>query len=426
MKHTVALLALLILAIAAAPASGSDGVRDGDGVRESDGSGEIYWDGLNGLVGEIGGWDLHLGGRIVVDAIKYGHANERDSGLELDDARLVFEGGYGDFRFRVEPDLVGTDTRDNLFEAWGAYEIDPALRLKAGQLRVALSSEFATREEDLPLVGYGFGPYLDGRYDVGLRADGCVLREGLWYEATATAGRGFGLEGDRLDNPQYSLRIVSHPFRWIDAGDAFDGFFVGLGLAYSPDGDVPVVVTNPFESVVFRTDDLDGDSAGWRHIEVGYYTGPVRVAWERVVGTVNDVPVGGGLTEDMDQITSWTLAGSWNITGEDQAWARGAWTRDLTDTPAWPDAESIFPGRWEVAARYSNADIDRALFDYGLATYDPSTQEVRTFSLDLNWFPHEKLRAALGWVKTIADHELTTFGGTDRDSSFVLRMEVNF
>jgi phosphate-selective porin len=78
-----------------------------------------------------------------------------------------------------------------------------------------------------------------------------------------------------------------------------------------------------------------------------------------------------------------------------------------------------------VAFRYSNADIDRGLFDAGLTTYNPSTQEVRTATLNLNWYPQPGLKITAGWVKTIADHELSTLGETNRDSSYLLRMSLS-
>ena len=84
----------------------------------------------------------------------------------------------------------------------------------------------------------------------------------------------------------------------------------------------------------------------------------------------------------------------------------------------------FLPGRWEIGARYSNADIDRELFIYDFTYYGQSTQEVRTFSLNLNWQPRDQVRFSVEWVKTIADHDLVTFGDTDRDSSFMLRFEL--
>jgi hypothetical protein len=384
------------------------------------------WEDFDGFHLHADDLELHTGGRFAIDAVKYNHANDRRSGLELDDARLFIEGRYGILSWWIEPDLVGVDTPRNFYEFRGTLELEDDIRVTFGQMRVALGSEFATREEDFPLVGYGFTSYLDGRYDTGVRLDSDLLDGGFWYEATFTTGHGFGLEGHRRQNPQYSLRLVGHPFRLLDseATGALDGFYAGVALAFSPDGDEPVILATPFESTVFRTPDLDGDSTEWRHIELGFASGPFRAGWERVSGSTDDVPIGGGLKTDMDQLTAWTLFASINLTGEEQVWDRGGWRRprSRSEDGGWLP----LPGRWEIGARYSNADIDRSLFDYGYTGYDPSTQEVRTFSLDLNWHPNDRAALTLGWVKTLADHELATFGGTNRDSSFVLRLGLTF
>lgn len=362
-------------------------------------------------------WRLHGGGRLVVDAIKYGHANARRSGLEVDEAQLLLEGGYGeDLAFRVQPDLLGIDTRHNLYDAWASLRFCPEATLTAGQIRLALGTEYATRPEDLPLIGYGFTSFLDGRHDWGARLDGELLARSFWYDLAAVAGHGFGVDGQDLNSPQFSLRCVVTPFAATDL-PALQGFFGGAGLAYSPRYDDPLRLTTPLDSTVFTVRDLDGDDAFWRHLELGYFWGPFRCGFESSVGAVGDVPTGGGRTEDMDQLTAWTAYAAWNLTGEETAWRRGRWV------PA-PAASSRF-GRVEIAARYSNADVDRGLFDGGLTDYDPSTQEVRTFTLNLNWYPAGGVRVSAGWVKTLADDELTAFGGTNRDSALLLRLALD-
>ena len=127
--------------------------------------------------------------------------------MQMDDARLILEGEISSFTWRVEPDLIGVDTPRNLYELWGAWEFDPAFRLTGGQFRVAQSTEFSTREEHLPFTGYAFPSYLDGRYDVGLSADGDLFPGGLWYQATATTGRGFNPEGHRLQSPLHLIEM---------------------------------------------------------------------------------------------------------------------------------------------------------------------------------------------------------------------------
>jgi len=373
---------------------------------------------------------LALGGRFALDLVKYGHANERDSGFEISDARLTLAGRAGPFRAWVEPDLVGADTLRNLYEAWVGWDAHESFRLRAGQVRVALGSEFATREERLPVVGYGFPSHLDGRYDLGVEADGAFLDETLWYEAFGTVGNGFDLEGNRLTSPMYGFRLVTRPFAWVDEEEGgllglIGGLYAGLGLAWLTDFDDPLVLATPLESIVFTTPDLEGDSGFYRHIEAGWAYGPFRLGWERALGEASNVPVAGGGEEDMDQLGSWSLFASANLTGEAQVYRRGRWVEPNPRRGGGP-----LPGRLEIAARYSNADIDRRLFGpdddpgSGITDYDPSTQEVRTFSLGLTWQPLRAVRLGFGWVKTIADHELTTFGDKNRDSSITLRLDL--
>jgi hypothetical protein len=425
-RAAIALLVLLALPVAAL----ADEADEQDSTsREHGWTADLeLWSRGPRIDGE--GWGGRLGGRFVFDAIAYGSDNLRDSGLEADDVRLILEGWYDPFRVWIEPDLLGVDTRRHLYEAWGAWEPHESLHVTAGQLLVALGSEFATRPEHLPVPGYGFTSYLGGRYDIGARAQGSLLEETFWYEATATVGNGFDLEGFALRSPYYCLRVVSQPFAWHDPEEGgvlswLRGLYVGGGLAYLDDFDDPVVLATPLESIVFRTGDLGGDSGWWAGVEAGFRYGPVRIAWEAVSGSANDVPVGGGHTVDLDQLGSWALYASWNITGEEQVYSKGRWEgpERVGERSILP--EGFLPGRWEIAARYSNADVDRRLFDEGLTTYDPSTQEVRTFTLNLTWQPVEPVRLGLGWVTTIADHELATFGGTNRDSSFLLRLELD-
>jgi hypothetical protein len=206
---------------------------------------------LEPIVIRKGDFRLEIGGHITLDAIKYGYANERHSGLEFDYATLIISGQFKLLSWRIEPDLLGRNTPSNLYDAWGSLAICPELRITAGQFRIALGSEYATREENLPFAGYGFTSYLDGRYDVGLRIDGDLLKSMLWYEATATLGEGFDPEGNRLESPLFALRLVGHPFGWIkdDAGfwRSLQGFYAGVSIAHTTDFDDPIMLATPFE-----------------------------------------------------------------------------------------------------------------------------------------------------------------------------------
>ncbi|MBW2181668.1 MAG: hypothetical protein JRG81_15080, partial [Deltaproteobacteria bacterium] len=100
---------------------------------------------LRGLDTEWKGWKIHLGGQLAVDAIAYDKDNKKDSGLRWETVNLRITGRYRNkFHFHIEPDLLGIDTKNNLYEVWAGWHITPALQIKVGQIRVALNSEFAT------------------------------------------------------------------------------------------------------------------------------------------------------------------------------------------------------------------------------------------------------------------------------------------
>lgn len=375
--------------------------------------------------------DWRVGAWVALDAIAYGSDNPRDDSLGATDFRPLVEARSGPFSLRVEGDVIGVDTPRNLYEAWAAWQAAPWLRASAGQFRVALGSEFATHERDLPFVGYGFTSHLDGRYDAGLRLDGEPV-EGLWYQATATTGHGFDLEGHRRTSPMLALRGVLNPFRALGARDdglpgALRGLHAGVAWAHLTDGDDPVIVSTPLQSRVFDTSDLDADSGRWLHLEFGFTSGPFALGFERVTGSTDGVPVPGGGTEDMDDHTAFTWSAALNLTGEPRGWRDGAFVPATAARTAGGGLLPFLPeGRWELAARYSNGDLERDLIDTGYTTSGVSTQEVRTFSAALFWEPCARMRVGLEWVKTIADDDIAAFGATDRDSSFVLRLELRF
>ena len=217
-----------------------------------------------------------------MDGVVYGHANDRPSGLEIEHASVVIEALFQDVHLRVVPDLVGIDTRNHLWEAWLAWAPSPSLRFTAGQMRVALNSEWATLPQDLAFIGPGFPSYLSGRTDVAVRVDGEMFERLLWYQLGYAFGHGFDVEGGTRRTRQWFGRLIVHPFSWIDC-DWIEGVFVGGGISYSPHHRDPVVMATPLESTVFTTADLNGDRARFLHGEFVWQVDGFRVGFERVV-----------------------------------------------------------------------------------------------------------------------------------------------
>jgi phosphate-selective porin len=189
----------------------------------------------------------------------------------------------------------------------------------------------------------------------------------------------------------------------------------------------------PQKTTVFSTAEFDGDWAEWIHGEIGWHWGPFRISAELVEGAVYDVQISGVGKKDFDQLDSWSAYGSWYITGQRVRRDQGHWLSPAVDAGP-EEKQQVFDflkfldplGCLEIAFRYVNADVDRRLFDFGFTNYEISSQEVRTATLNLNWYPTPGLKVTGAWVKTIADDYLITLGGTNRDSSFVLRAMLTF
>ena len=286
---------------------------------------------------------------------------------------------------------MGADTPDHLYEAWAGWSFSDAFVLKAGLLPIPLGSEAALRPEELPVPGRSFTSFLTMRTDLGLRAEGDL--DAFEWEATAGSGHSFGLDGRRRGSPVLAARARVEPWKWCHLGAGAERLF---------DFEEPLVTEVPLGDVVFLTPDLDGTAGRFLLGEVGVDLAPAK-AWLEVVRGAS-----WGGNSRYDEYTAWTAVGAVDL-------GRG----------------------WEVGLRYSNGDIDRDLFRDGRTTYDPSTQEVRSFSAMIGWRPVERLRLAVGWVKTIADDSLTVFGGGppttvprapggNRDSSFLFRIEAAF
>jgi hypothetical protein len=359
---------------------------------------------------------LRAGGRVALDFTRYGPNNAKANGFELPIVRPLVEGHAYGTDFRVELDAVGVDSKRHSFDVWAGRDLADHVSIKVGQLRVAMASEYATREENFPLVGFGFTSYLTGRYDLGVRGEAGLFGDAVGLEATIGSGHGFGLEGEGKDDPIFVGRATWQPLRSNDS-IWLRGLYLGAAAGFQPEFNDEIRITTPTQSTIFVTRDLDADRALWGAIEAGWFVGPFRVAYEGAHGILKGVELPAGGEKDLHELWAWTAYASVFLTGESAEWTRGHWTM-----PRWnPESMPL-----ELSARYSNCDLDREFFKTGLTTYDPSSQETRTFSLDLTWYPDAGIRTVLGWVKTLADDDLSTFGGTARDSTIFLRLEFDF
>lgn len=410
-------------------------------LRAGDGSSRLLAGPTVGLVFENENLRFHLGFLGAFDWLQYDSRNVRSKGARIDRAIVIAEGSVGEYlTWKVAADLLGIDTEHGLEEAWFSFAPDPACRVTGGLVKVPIGIEHSIPAEDLPLLGYDFPAYLYGRTDWGIQVDG-ELAEGLFsYCLTATAGEGSDLFGERRGEPQLSARIAIYPFRQVDwkiGGGPYEipllsGLFVSGGCLYTFGYRDVLDVANPFRNKLFLTSRLEGDNSFFYTFGYGVDAGPFRVIHEVVRGSIMDLEVPGSEPVDLEnQITSWALSVHWMVTGEPydtrlfhQRGGRG---------PGFPRSPFIGPdgaiagcGAFELAFRYSNADIDREFFDLGFTDYDESSQEFRAVSAALSWYPIANIRFTLQLTRTIADQFPAAFRSHGRDTSVAFRLQLRF
>jgi hypothetical protein len=370
---------------------------------------EVVWPGQPTPAGDY----LRVGGLVSLELINWDQGNEKHDGLDLDALSLLLSGRVGEFDFFVDGDLDGEDTRHNLREAWLEHTLGTDHWVRAGWLRVAQGSELATREEDLPHVGYGFTSWENGRFGPGVSVDGYAL-PWFWWQATATAGYDTNLAGDQIDEPQGSFRLLAVPPRGPDG--AFEGLFGGFGMSKTTKVDGNVHVETPFDEMEFETVDMEGDSRSFLALEAGYRRGGFRAGGEWTDGKISSVELPAGNNQSYDEIGRYTFWFSWNFRGPAPVWSRGRWLPyDLKPGDEMP---------LELAVRYSNADIDRDFFDDGLATFGPSVNEARTITVTLSTYLQPSTRVGFSYLDTVSDQVSNNWG--EKDHSYLLRLDQRF
>lgn len=404
---------------------------------------ETHVSATEGLTVEHGVHRLHAGGVFALDYRHYDSRNARDSGFRADRAVVRVDGRHGDaWRWRVGADLRGTDTRTNLEEAWLSFAPARAFRISAGLLQMPLGVDDAPAEEDLAIIGYSSGSYIDFRTDLGIRIDGEVADGALYWAGTAAFGEGFDLTGRVQDDPRLSLQLVAFPFRPLGV-DPLAGFYLSGAVAWTDGYRGDLAILTPLDNTAFFVGDLDAARARTFHLAIGIDAGPVHVSVESVPGETFEQWFGSGSgyfgvptptgDQDFDQVGTWELTARWTITGEpydSRPFAvreRRGRAGPFPARPVFggePDARGI--GAIEAVFRYANADIDRGFFEAGFTNEMLSSQEFRTITGAVNWHLTRGARVSAQVVRTIADGAPAAFGGGGRDTSFVLRAQLDF
>jgi phosphate-selective porin OprO/OprP len=348
--------------------------------------------------------------------------------------RLLFEGTLADVvDFRVMPELGGnTGTTGsatfNLQDAYVNLRYFPAANLQLGKYKSPFGLERLQSATALTFVERAFPTQLVPNRDLGVMVHGAV-RDGLLnYQLAFTNGVGDGGSGDNDENDGKDVvaRVFVHPFQ-ESPWSALQGLGYGLAASWGrQDGNAPQYRTAG-QQVFFRYRTNVGGIPG-NHVELAedrwrfspqatWYWGPFGLLGEYVssTGFVETELDGDSMRAVND---AWQVAASWVLTGENASY-RGV-------TPRAPFARGGGWGAFEVAARYSELQVDGDVFDEGFADPAVSAQQAEAWAVGVDWYLNRHLKFVVNYERTSFDGGATDGGNRESEGVFLTRLQLSY
>lgn len=329
-------------------------------------------------------------------------------------ARLTLDGSafkWADFRF--SPDFGQGNLR--LFDAYVDLHHFPYASLMAGKFRPPINGlERQQGAPNLAMVERGLPQNLTPARDIGVMLHGefpspghevqytmpPVFKEFFGYQLGVFNGArdAANTDSDKDDNKEFAGRLFSHPF--LHSGiKPLQGLGIGVAGSWGQprNNTLNGLKTTGQQNFLTYNDGVTSSGDAYRVTPGAYwYYGPFGALTEYVISSQRLVT--GKRTTRQDN-TAWQVVVSYMLTGEDNSF-QGV-------KPA--KAFDPFAGTWgafQVAARWSELEVDDDTFKYAGVFADPlkSARKAMEWALGMNWFLSSN-------IKFMADYAQTHFDG---------------
>jgi phosphate-selective porin OprO and OprP len=367
-----------------------------------------------------------------------------DDGIDANDTfllrrvRPIFEGTVFDkYDFRVMLDFgsgTSSSAANNGFlqDAYLNARFLPEFQLQFGKFKEPVGLERLQSGANLLFVERAYPTQLLPNRDAGVQLHGELFSGTLNYAVGIFNGVANGGSGDfetADDEKDGAARLFAQPFRNTDNA-ALKGLGIGLAGTYGNQEGALRSFVSPGQQRFFayRTStaatapNVEADGDHIRLTPQGYYFwGPLGIFGEYAISSQDVRQVGGGAgAGEVAELrhTAWQVAASYVLTGEENSW-RGI-------TPKRPfNLSGGGWGAWEIAARYSELDIDDDTFPV-FSNPDTSATRARSWTIGVNWHLNRN-------VKFNLNYEQTDFEGGDqnpitaqKEHAILTRAQVSF
>ena len=357
------------------------------------------------------------------------HARDLKDGVDWRRARIGIDGtAYGDWEYRLLFDFGGSGVEDagQLYEAWGQYSGFRPLHLRVGAWPqpIGLEDQASTNSQlflERPAIAdvarnlaagdtrIGAGAFAYDNYwfvsgDVTGRTIG-VVNTGTFITSTTTGNVGTAQTfGDQLGLVGRAAVTPFHGSDWRvnigvhgsyvaqpanTTGPAADGSQPVSGMAVRLRDTQELRVDG---TQLIDTGSIPASTASTIGGEFAAQKGPFLLQSE-----VESIHVSRSDGKASPTFGGWYVEGGWMLTGEPRAYNASTAAFDGPTISHPFSLKNGGSGAWELAARYSDADLN---FDAGAAGTAPSVDAIRggdsqIWSFGLNWYPNQVFRVML-------------------------------
>jgi phosphate-selective porin OprO/OprP len=357
------------------------------------------------------------------------HARDLKDGVLWRRARIGFEGtAYGDWEYRLLFDFGGSGVENagQLYEAWMQYSGFRPFHIRVGAWPqpIGLEDQASTSSQlflERPAIAdvarnlaagdtrigagaFGYDNYWFVSADVTGRTVG-VVNTGTAITSTTTGNVGVAQTfGDQLG---FVGRAAVTPFHGSDwrVNIGVHGSYVDQPANTSGPGPNGLTPVSAFAVRLRDTQELRVDgtqlidtgsiparNAGSVGAEFAAQKGPLLIESE-----VESVHVSRADGPASPTFGGWYVEGGWMLTGEPRAYNASAAAFDGPTIARPFSLKDHGWGAWELAARYSDADLN---FDAGAPETAASSNAIRggqsqIWSFGLNWYPNQVFRVML-------------------------------
>jgi phosphate-selective porin OprO and OprP len=358
---------------------------------------------------------------------------EANDGTEIRRARMRFEGVfYNDWLFRTEADFADDNVR--IKDAFIQYlGLNKYVTITAGQQKQNFSRELQESSNDMmfterSLMNILNNPTVDRAIGLNFESSGenYVAKLGIFGDSITPARTGTATEIDNAADEGWGIssRVVYNPIlektKLIHLGvagnyripdDSKDVAKArGLALVYETTNMSNLDLINQSVSKVNDIKQLGLEAAGMY--------GPFSVG-----GEYTRMWVDRDKGEDNLELDGWYAEAAWSITGESRGYKNGNFGYLEPANPF--SLKKGGWGAWELAARYSAADLNDGNFEGG---------KLSNITIALNWYINSNFRLMGNYTRMldIENSPLTTASGSpltgDNSSldTFMIRAQVAY